>query len=183
LIPSGETLNAATATAKRKGTTEDTSALVIDGSPTVANGVATFRLKAGAGAALGSHVIEVEGTTDAASKYEGEILLVIAPRAPVGYVTKQPDEVFMVGINFDPDIRGSETIQSAVAASWKKSDPSEITTSDLLTGTQISGTSVYASMKAGQTGDNLTKHLITIRATTDTPNTYEATIEVEVAET
>ncbi len=177
---------------KRKDTGADSTTALLGATPAVVfvDAVAYIRLLAqGVPADAGRHLISLEAVTDVPSVFEAEIEVSIAQRNPIAFMTKFVDEVFNIGIDFDPDLFNAATPEEAlstVVATSRRKDTGVDTSADLLNlPAQIQGTVGAINLKSANT--LLIRHIVTIQVTTDAvavpdsiANVYEEDVEVVV---
>lgn len=193
VLPDGETFSvpASSARAFVKVGGADATATIL-GTPSIVfvGAVMYVRLRANTAGDEGRYVVELVAVSDAGTTFEAEIEIAVGEREPVRYITKFSQEVFNVGIDFEPElvnlaVPGEQVTGAAVESKEKYSGAD--TTATLINGAAlIQGSAVAANLRADP-GGQVGRHVVKLRASTDgvdvpdsLPNVYEETIEIDV---
>ena len=99
----------------------------------------------------------------------------------IGEVTKQPSEIFPIGVDFTPDMESGDTLTTATVTA-KNMDTGASSTATVLTGLAGVATSTDIVTQAITGGTDGDWHRVQFKATTTAGRVYEHEIDVRVIE-
>lgn len=96
-------------------------------------------------------------------------------------ITKQPNETFLISIEFSRRLKGAEAISSATITSKKVSDGAD-STSVLISGPTFAGSIAQCRLTANVLQLAGEDHVVQVRIGTTSSNTFEAEVKVNIRE-